>query len=150
MPTFDPAQYLDMETDQAATKRPPLDPADYTSLIGNVEMVQWTKNEKSGLSLKVPHQIQLTPEVKAKLGITQDFIVLTDRVFIDLNEQGMMDWAPGRNGGLRRYREALGQNIPGEPWSPRRMIGRPCVVKIKHGLFNGEVTEEIDGVAKAG
>lgn len=148
MPTFDPAQYVDMETTQESKKRPPLDPADYTAIIGEVAVEPWSKGDKSGLRMKVPLKIQLDPGVRERLGLTTDTLTLTDSVFLDTNEQGMLDYGPGRNSGLRRYREATGQNVAGQPFSPRRLIGQAVLVKIKHDMYQGEVQEQIAGVAK--
>ncbi len=68
---------------------------------------------------------------------------------LDLNESGSIDWGKGRNGALRRWREALDMNKPGEAFSIRQMVGRPILVKIKHRSYQGELYEEVDSVSKA-
>jgi hypothetical protein len=147
---FDPAQFVDMETDVALEKRPPLPPGDYTALIGDVTCVPWSSKDssKSGLRYVVPLKLQVPPSVKEELKLNSDTIQLTDSIMLDQNENGTLDFSPGRNNYLRKYREALGQNVPGEKWSARRMVGQPILVKVKHDIYQGEPVERIDGVAK--
>lgn len=147
---FDPAQFVDMETDVALERRPPLPPADYLGMIGEVTCVPWASKEKgtTGLRYVVPIKLQVPPAVQQELGLNTDTIQLTDSIMLDQNENGTLDMSPGKNSKLRKYREALGQNIPGEKWSARRMTGQPILVKVKHEIYQGEVTDTIDGVAK--
>jgi hypothetical protein len=154
--SFDPGQFLDATTQEALVKRPPL-PAGQ-SFIGTItEMAvrEWkSKKEdakvKSGVAfdLKVEIDLQAYPEVQASLNMPK--VVLTPGIMIDLKEDGKtIDWGMGRNGALRRWREALGMNNPGETFSPRQMIGRQILAKIKHRVYEGEFYDEIDSVAKA-
>jgi hypothetical protein len=154
--SFDPGQFLDATTSEALVKRPPL-PAGQ-SFIGTItEMAvrEWkSKKEdakvKSGVAfdLKVEIDLQAYPEVQAQLNMLK--VVLTPGIMIDLKEDGKtIDWGMGRNGALRRWREALGMNNPGETFSPRQMIGRQILAKIKHRVYEGEFYDEIDSVAKA-
>ena len=96
----------------------------------------------------VPLKLQVPPSVKEELKLNSDTIQLTDSIMLDQNENGTLDFSPGKNGYLRKYREALGQNVPGEKWSARRMSGQPILVKVKHDVYQGEPVERIDGVAK--
>ena len=54
----------------------------------------------------------------------------------------------GKNGGLRRWRDATGCNNPGETFSARQMSGRQVLVKVKHRVYQGEAYDEVDSVAK--
>lgn len=152
MTTFDPAQFIDMQTDQALTKRPPLPVGDYTALIGTPDVKAWNSKDgtKSGLRMAVPLRIQVPTDVQSMLGLNSSELTLTDSVFLDQNSAGGLDFGPGRNSGLRRYREALGQNVAGQPWSIRRLEGQPIRVKVSHDTYNGDIVERVDGVAKAG
>lgn len=148
---FDPMQFIDMETTEASTKRPPLAEGDYPAMVGEVTCVPWqgkTDPTKSGLRLVVPLTVTITAEEKDRLGVTIDTIKLTDSVMLDTTEGGLLDFAPGKNSGLRRYREALNMNEKGTPFSPRRMQGQPLLVKIKHELYNDEIMEKVGGVAR--
>lgn len=146
MSTFDPLAFVNVETTEAATRRPPIQVGDYLATVGKPIASQWFKDEKSGIRLSIPLKIEIPPEQKDTLRVDQ--IQLTDSVFIDTTDNGSMDWSPGKNGGLRRYREALDMNKPGEAFSPARMEGRMLRVKVNHDLYNGEIQERPAGVAK--
>jgi hypothetical protein len=153
MMNFDPAAFVNMETDQVSERRPPLPPGDYTGTIGEVKAVPWTGKSdpsKSGIRLQVPIKLMLTPEVQAELKLPQPELQLTDSVMLDMSDNGGIDYTPGRNGQLRKYRDATGLNVKGEPFAPRMLTGRMVLVKVNHDLYNGEVVEQIGGVAKLG
>jgi hypothetical protein len=153
--SFDPAQFLDATTTEALVKRPPLPVGDYLGITGEIKSRTWTSNKpeakvKSGIVFDLAVTIDLSqyPETQAALGgIPQ--VILNGSIMIDRNEAGAIDWGTGKNGALRRWREALGMNNPGETFSPRQMSGRPIRVKIKHRIYEGEAYDEIDSVAKA-
>ena len=68
---------------------------------------------------------------------------------LDITPNGALDNAPGRNGGLRRYREACDLNKPGDSFSARQMTGKVVKVKITHELYLDEPVERISGVTKS-
>ncbi len=151
--TFDPSTFLDATVTTALTRRPPLNAgADFTGVIGELQPRQWTGKTdptKSGVAVDVPVEIDLNayPSEKDRLGV--DKVFLKDSIMLDRKEDGSLDMSAGKNGKLRRYREALGMNEDGQPFSIRQMQGRQIKVKIKHRTYEGEVYEEVDGVAKA-
>jgi hypothetical protein len=56
--------------------------------------------------------------------LKSDFkLVLTDSIMLDLNSGGMIDYSPGKNGGLRRYRDATDLNKPGVSFKAKDLIG---------------------------
>jgi hypothetical protein len=153
--TFDPSQFLDATTTEALTRRPPLPVGEYIGTIGEPKMRAWeskkeTAKVKSGIAADIPVTIDLSlyPEAQSALGGI-DQVTMTAGVMLDLNEGKMIDWGVGKNGALRRWREALGMNTPGEVFSLRQIQGRQIRVKIKHRVYEGEFYDEIDGVAKA-
>jgi hypothetical protein len=151
---FDPAQFLDLEITEPSVRRPPLPVGDYVAIVGEIRAETWTgkpggKAEgKSGMKYVVPLSIDVPPAVQQQLGLTQSTITLTDGIMLDLNEGGTIDTGPGKNGGLRRYRDALDMNKPGEVFRARAMQGRPIRVKIEHEIYQGEAVERIGGVAR--
>ena len=78
---------------------------------------------------KTNQQHMMSPVLKLKTVITDEDIrnelnVADDRplyftiqIFLDLNEQGQLDFGTNRNILLGQLREAIDQNTPGEPWS---------------------------------
>lgn len=151
---FDPIQFLDAQTTEAATRRPPL-PAgvDFLVTISDMKMTPWTKRDdpsKSGFRLDLTLELDLSayPDIKTAIGWQGDKIKLNDGVMLDTTTSGL-DFSPGKNNRLRQYREALGQNVAGQAWSPRMMQGQLVKIKIKHEPYNDEIQERIGGVAKA-
>jgi hypothetical protein len=156
--SFDPTAFLDATTTEALVRRPPLPVGDYLGITQEITSETWSSNKpdakvKSGVKFNVPVKIDLSayPDQKAAVGGIES-ITLTAGVMIDstvVNGRTTIDWGVGKNGGLRRWREATGCNNPGETFSPRQMSGRQVLVKIKHRVYQGEAYDEIDSVAKA-
>jgi len=153
MSNFDPASFLDATITEASTKRNPIPAgADVVAIIGEPKPRPWQGKAdptKSGIAMDIPMEIDLSayPEIAAIVGVPKVF--LTDSIMLDLKENGGIDLAPGKNGKLRRYREALGMNEAGQAFSFRAMQGRMIKVKIKHEPYEGELYDKVDSVAKA-
>jgi hypothetical protein len=157
MSNFDPSQFLDATTTEALVKRPPLPIGDYVGTITDVAIREWNSKKpeakvKSGIAADLKVEIDLTeyPHIKEASGFADvSKIVLTPSIMLDLNASNSIDWSAGKNGALRRYREALGMNNPGEAFNLRNMNGRRLRVKIKHREYEGEFYDEVDSVSKA-
>lgn len=148
---FNPQDYLDVSINEPSVKRPPLPPGDYTGQIGEVTARPWTGKKdptKSGIAWDIPLAITIPPEVQASLGLDQSVINLKDSIMLDLTADGMIDNGPGKNRGMRAYREALNMNNPGDSFSARKMTGQVVRVKIGHDMWNGEPIERVEGVAR--
>lgn len=152
MSAFDPQAYLDSQISEPTVKRPPLPAGDYTAVIEDVKSRTWQgKNDptKSGIAFDIPLVVDLPLEVQQQLGIDATTLKFTDSVMLDLTESGTIDNGVGKNRRLRTYREACDMNKVGDVFSPRKMVGKVIIVKIKHDLWEGEIVEKIAGVAKA-
>ncbi|CAM5998781.1 unnamed protein product [Sphagnum balticum] len=153
MSIFNPESFLDASTTEALTKRPPL-PAGSTFIatVGEPKSRTWQGKQdptKSGIAVDLPLEIDMTayPEMRELIGGATK-VTLKGSIMLDLNEQGAIDWGAGKNSALRRYREALGLNQAGVPFSIRQMQGRQLMVKIKHREYEGELFDDIDTVAR--
>lgn len=152
--SFDPSQFLDASTTEALVKRPPLPAgADFVATIGEIVTRTWTSKKedakvKSGIAVDFPLEIDMTAYPNVEAGGASK-ITLKGGVMLDLTPGGAIDWGAGKNGALRRYREALGMNTPGQPFNIRMMQGRLIRVKIKHRTYEGEIYDEVDSVSKA-
>ncbi len=159
---FDPTAFLDMPVDAPLVKRPPLPIGDYTSTIKDVQVRPWQSKDKvdertgqlkAGIAYDVFHTVEVPEAARALIGLEQTSIELKDSIMLELNAQGNIDQAPGKNGALRRYREALDMNKAGETFSARKMIGKMLLVKLAHREYpvgSGDLFEELKGVAKLG
>lgn len=142
MSPFDPKQFLDAQTTESNEKRPLLptenpDAADglYTAVVGTIDTASGTigKGEKIGkpwIQMLVPLRLQVPPMIQA-LGIPPE-VTITDRPFLDLNDQGGEDNSKGKSWRKRAYRDATGQNKPGEPFAWRMLEGKVVKIKVAH------------------
>lgn len=155
MSQFDPTTFLDTEFDDPNEKRPPLpveNPSHplgyYLAQIGSPEPKTGEKDGKPWMSISLPLTIEISQQLQDSLKLPEK-LRLTDRVFIDMTEQGTIDNAPGKNRGQRMYREATGMNAKGVPFSWRKLEGRTVAIKMKHEIYQGTIQERVDGVFKA-
>lgn len=162
---FDPSQFLDSTMESALTVREAL-PAgrSFPAEIGEIKAEKWTSNKdpsqpKSGLKFNIPLIFvvaELPPDVqekyKGKDGVPGiEKIILTHGVMLDtveVNGQPMIDQSPGKNGNLRRYREATNNNVNGQAFNPRMLQGHRVLVKIKHRVWDNNTLDDVDTVAK--
>jgi hypothetical protein len=152
--SFDPSVFLDAITTEALVKRPPL-PAgqEFVGSITKLVTRPWQKKDdptSNGIAIDVTIDINLDeyPGEKAKLGGIAK-VILVDGIMLNLTEAGTIDWSPGKNAKLRSYRESLGMNEAGRPFSIRAMEGHRIKVRIKHDPYEGEIYDKVDRVVKA-
>lgn len=153
---FDPNAFLEMTMDSPLEKRPPLPvgmgplSGDYLAVIGEVKSRTWQSKKdltKSGIAWDIPLQVEVPPNVQESHKL-QPIVQLTHGIFIDVTPSGSMDGAPGRNRGLRMYREACDMNKPGDVFSARLLQGKPVRVKISHEVYDGQPVERVEGVSR--
>jgi hypothetical protein len=149
---FDTSAFLDMTMDAPLVKRPPLPVGDYTAIVGEPIMRDWVSPKdptKAGKAVDLFLEIDVPPAVVESLGLTQSTLKVKDGFILDLTPSGGLDTAPGKNGAIRRYRDALDMNKPGDRFSLRNMTGRVVKVKIGHREYNGDLFEDVLAIAKA-
>jgi hypothetical protein len=158
---FDPAAFLDLPVDEVQVKRPPIAAGDYTAVIENVEAKAWQSKDKydeagqlkAGIKYEVTLNIEIPAAEAERVGLTLPLLKKTDSIMLELNAGGQIDTAPGKNAALRKYRDALDMNKPGQPFVARAMIGQALRVKISHDEWprgSGELVEQVSGVARLG
>ena len=154
MSIFDPATFLDATISESNERRPPLavmNPEDpqghYVALVGEVVPKSGEKDGKPWLRMDVPLIIQVPASVQAT-GVPPQLTV-RDSVFIDLTIEGTIDMGKGRNNRQRIYREAMGLNIAGQPFSWRMAQGKMLKVSIKHEMYNDAIQERVGNVFSA-
>jgi hypothetical protein len=155
---FDPSLFLQATTtEQGSTVSVPIpvsDGAGYLAVIAEVKARQWRSKDgqSSGLALDIVYNID-EPKVKEALG--RDKVTITQGIMVDLTEQGGLDMSKGKNVSLNRVRDAVGQNVAGQPWAPAMLVGRPVRVVVGHRPSDrpqdppGTVFADVNGVVKA-
>lgn len=151
--SFDPAQFLDMQvTESNDTKVTPVPEGEFTAVAGDVKTRQWQSKDgtSSGITLDITWDID-SPEVKAELG--RDRVTVRQGIMLDLTESGGLDMSKGKNVGLGRLREAIGKNVPGQPFAFSQIPGSIAKVLVKHRINPNDAEQifaEVKGVAKVG
>lgn len=150
---FDPKTLLDATTTEAnSTVRVPVDAGEHVAVIGEVAIRSGNKDGRDWAFLDVTYEID-SPELKAKLG--RDKISLTQGVGLDFTPTGGLDYSKGKNVMLGRLREAVGLNVPGQPFGFRMLQGKVVKILVNHkpstkpGAQPGDVFENVDAFAKA-
>ncbi len=67
-------------------------------------------------------------------------------IFLDISDSGGLDMGKGKNIGLGRLREALGQNT-GAAWSPSMLEGNVATVMVDHRLYEGRTFADVKNVS---
>lgn len=146
---FDPNQFLDIQfTEANDTKIIPVPVGEFTAVADKAECRTWQSKKdpsKSGVTLEVTWAID-DPGVKELLG--RDTVTVRQGVMLDLTDEGGLDMGKGRNVGLGRLREALGLNVPGQPFAISMIPGRVAKVKVDHRIDGENVYAEVKGAAK--
>lgn len=150
---FDPATFLDATTTEESIKRPPLDAGDYTGLIKSLTPRTWTSDKpdakvKSGVAFDVLIDVEVPADQQSAKGLTPT-LSMRDSIMLEVNAGGNIDYSPGKNGNLRRYRDATGMNKPGVPFAPKMLAGQVVKVKVGHRIYEGEIYDEVSSVAVA-
>jgi len=149
MSAFDPATFLSATMDQPLEKRSPLPEGDYIGVIGKPEIrVNAGKKDpsKTYIFLDIPITVEVPADLQASLSLPPTLTV-RDSLILDQTAAGGLDMSPGRNTGLRRYREALDLNKPGDSFSISGLEGRPIRAKVRHELYNEQIQERVGGIA---
>jgi hypothetical protein len=146
---FNPDQFLDMTvTDSNDTKTIPVPAGEYIAIVEEVKCRQWQSKKDpsmSGLTLDIQWSLD-DAGVKETLG--RDKVTVKQGIMLDITDSGGLDMGKGRNVGLGRLRDALGLNVPGQPFSFSMLSGRVAKVKVEHRIDGDNLYAEVKGVAK--
>ena len=152
---FDPNTFLTQRTTGDFTKRPPI-PAglEIVGVIGTELKARKAVNKEDPtveyVFLDIPIKLDLTTSTTARKAVGADNITLIHGVRLDFTPSGVLDNSPGKNPGLRQYREALkltaehGVNDFGI-WD---LAGRIVKCKISHREYQGEQYDQIASVTR--
>lgn len=149
---FDTDSFLNTTTEAALdTVVKQIEPGEYPAVIEKLDTATYDikKGERAGQKgqrLIVTWHIQ-DPAVEADLGRKP---TIMQNIFLDLTEDGNgLDMSEGRNVGLGKLRDAVGQNQPGKKWSPSMLIGSMATVLISTRMVDDNEYAEVKRVASA-
>jgi hypothetical protein len=144
MSTFDPNTFIDQQVDQSSeTKTTPVPEADYPAVVKQVKGNALPK----GQAILEVHWL-IDDEQMAKQ-LNRDELVVRQTIFLDIAENGALEFGTNKNVQLGKVREALGQNKPGQVWAPRMLEGRgPAMIKVTHRVDPNDPSIKYDGVSR--
>lgn len=148
--TINPEEFLQTTTEVALDDViDPCPPGEHLCIAGKPEVATFTykkgENEgQTGYRMIIKWDVQ---DEAVKQQLDRSKVTVTQSVLLDVTPDGNgLDFSKGKNIGLGQIRTALGQNTPGQPWSPVMIEGQPAKVKVKAGVYNDRVTAEVSGV----
>ncbi len=151
--TLNTEQFLQTTTSEALDERlDPCPPGEWLAVAGKPEVRDFTyksgdREGETGYRMVIRWAIQ---DQEAKDAVDRDSLSVTQSILLDLNESlDGLDFGKGKNIGLGQIRAALGQNEPGESWSPAMIEGQLAKLQVKAGMYNDQVTAEVGGITAA-
>lgn len=148
MSTFDPNAFMNASFSEANdTQYVQVPEGEYQATVDKVEAkVVGTETPRPilNLSWKITD-----PAVQTATGRAENYVRQT--IWLDVTEAGGLDFGKGKNVGLGKLREALGQNKPGQSWAPGMLVGGVAVVKVKHSIDRRDgvtINAEVNAVTK--
>ena len=129
MSTFNPDTFLNTETAEAnATAYTPVPEGEFPASIKAIKPRVLT----DGRAVLDVTWIVDDETARQETGMAEPSVRQT--LWLDTTESGGLDFGKGKNVGLGRLREALGQNAPGKPWAPGMLVGGVAKVKVSHSI----------------
>jgi len=148
MTTFNPEEFLDATfTDANSTTFEPIPANEYQATIEEIKFSNGT-SQKTG---EPWHRLEITWSIEdesLKELLNRKKLISRQSILLEMNESGGLAAGRGQNIGFGRLREAVDLNRPGEPFSPRMLIGRRALVKVSHEEYQGVTRDKVTGVAK--
>ena len=151
--SFDPNAFMQAVADPMPTQQEVVPEGEYPFMIDSDPKGIAVKNLKGvGKESGKPydfHQMEISciladEAVKAKLN--RNRVVVRYRINLDIDD-GKLEQGDGKNVGLGRLREALGQNTPG--WKPQDLLGAgPFIGKVAHTTVKDATYADIVRVTK--
>lgn len=153
---FDPSILLGATLTDANVRRPAI-PAglSFPGTLGIPTTRNTEGKKESNLGqvytwVDIPIEVDVTSNPQVREAQNQDKVGLRYSFRLDLLASGGMDMSPGKNNGLRILRDALGMNEPGKPFNLLMITGRQVLCRISNRPYQGEVYDEVEGIAKLG
>lgn len=152
---FDPKTFLESTFNEASsTERIPVPAGEHNAVIEKVDCRAWQGKQdpsKSGLALDVTYALD---SEAARQATGREKVTVTQGIMLDLTASGALDFSKGKNVDLGRLRDAVGLNVPGQPFGFLMLQGKVCKVVVGHkpstkpGARPGDVFENVDAVVK--
>jgi hypothetical protein len=129
MSAFNPDTFLNTETDSAnSSTYTPVPEGEFNASIKAIKPRVLTDGRAVlDVTWTVDDEI-----ARNETGMADPMVRQT--LWLDTTESGGLDFGKGKNVGLGRLREAVGQNQAGKPWAPGMLVGQVAKVKVGHSI----------------
>lgn len=148
MSTFNPTQLMNTEVTGALdTTIIPIPEGDWNGVAEKFEFRQADSKDKSTTYtfLEVTWSFN---DSEIEVVTMRDKNTARQSMILDLTPTGNLDMSKGKNVGLGRLREALGQNDAGKPWAFGMITGGVALCSVKHRVTDaGDIIPEVRKVA---
>lgn len=139
---FDPNSFLEATLDSNSTELKPVPQGEFLATVKEIKTNSGTKGDRAWASLDVTWTIE-DPTIQEELHRTP---TVRQKLFLDLDENGQLDMAEGRNVNLGRFRAALDVNAAGTTIG--QAVGRQARVRVTHRIWEGKPQPEVSAVTK--
>lgn len=148
--TLNTEEFLQTTTEESLDERlEPCPPGEWLAIAGKPDVKDFTyksgdREGETGYRMVIRWQIQ---DDEAKRQVEREKLSVSQSVLLDLSDDGSaLDFGKGKNVGLGQIRAAIGQNTPGQTWSPAMIEGSPAKVVVAAGVYNNQPTAEVKAV----
>ena len=123
---------------------------EWNAIIQDVKFRDFTykkgdRQGETGYAMDIIWQV-VDDEVKNQLSREP---IVRQSCMLDVTASGGLDMGKGRNIGLGRLRDALGQNDASRPWSPSLLKGQMAVVLVTHRIDGDNIYADVNKVRAA-
>jgi hypothetical protein len=137
---FNPDTFMNTSTtDALSTTYTPVPEGEWTAVIKEIK----PRVAKEAIILDILWAVD-EPEVIQATGMKVP--IVRQSIFLDMTESGGLDIGKGKNIGLGKLREALGQNQKGQAWAPGNMLGGVAKIRVAHRMYEDTVQADVKGV----
>lgn len=129
MSAFNPDTFLNTEATEAnATAYTPVPEGEFNASIKTIKPRVLT----DGRAVLDISWVVDDEQARTETGMAEPSVRQT--IWLDTTESGGLDFGKGKNVGLGRLRDAVGQNQAGKPWAPGMLVGQVAKVKVSHSI----------------
>lgn len=129
MSAFNPDVFLNTEATEAnATAYTPVPEGEFNASIKTIKPRVLT----DGRAVLDISWVVDDEQARTETGMAEPSVRQT--IWLDTTESGGLDFGKGKNVGLGRLRDAVGQNQAGKPWAPGMLVGQVAKVKVSHSI----------------
>lgn len=149
---FNPEDFKTSQTtEQGSTSVTPCPLGEYVAKIEKVDFRQAQGKKNPNETYTFADIVYEVDNDEVRRHCDRDKVTVRQSMIVDVAADGKsLDFGKGKNIGLNRVRDAVGQNVPGAAWAPSMLEGKVLKVKVKHRPDENDPTIQYAEVAAVG